>query len=67
MSRPVAASMALSAGVVAWDQLLAVHLDADLVAPAEPWEQRSLAKEHLVSFQEPVAAGSQIQPAFIIA
>lgn len=66
MSIPAAASTALAVGVVAQDQLLGVHLGAGLVDPAEPLEQRSLAVEHhLVSSQEQVAAGSQIQPVFI--
>ena len=66
MSRPAAASSAPAAGVVAQDLFLGVHLGAGLADPAEPLEQRSLAMEHLASFQEQVAAGNQIQPAFII-
>jgi hypothetical protein len=39
--RPAAASLAIAAGVV--EQDLGVHQDADLVGPAEPLEQSSLA------------------------
>lgn len=65
MNRPAAAPVALAVAIVAQDLLRVVHQGADLVDPAEPLVQKSLALEHhQASSQEQVAADNQIQPAF---
>lgn len=68
MNRPVAAPVALIAGIVAQDQHRDVHQGAGLADPAEPLGRKSLALEHhQVSSQEQVAADNQIQPALLFA